>query len=497
LLGLAGQIKDLKRRLIKSGGQIDIACQFHVVIREGTKLKRTGLRSKVYGGKYDIFRKHYIAPPSLENVIHFDVSEKQFELIQCDSPRIEGNGGRGGAKSEGGLRKVVRKICELPWGRGEISAPVYRILKIDWIKIKDLIPFAWLKGGRKGFRLTDREVHLINGHTLRFVSTDNPDALRSWGGDYAFIDEEQDVLTEAVDIIWPSLRETDTPQLWTCGTPKKGEFHDRHKKLLEDPDSVVIQFDSYSNPFISHRVFELAKQQMDERTYRQEILAEWIVDEDENLIFYCFSREKHQTAWPPSKAKDITREYSKKKAGTAKSFIVGVDYNWDYPNYAVIYKILEGNRWVAIDIVATDPQQGESHAGFLAKALKDRGYGDSVIVDDATGQYGKGSRSSFILLRRAGFVVLHRTKNPNVTDRISAVLVKMAPVQGEITFFLALPRCEELALALESLVWAPNGKNLDKTAGLDHVVDAATYPIAFFEPTTRISRFRSINIMAA
>ena len=479
-LSLRGEIVALHKRLASLNRYTDIACQFDIYDRASTgKLIATGESSKIYGGRYDTWTGEY--KDDAKSIIHYPCSRKQWELICSTKSRIEGNGGRGSGKSEGGVLWCIKHIIEHPVEHGEITAPTYRILRINWNKLLAQIPRYWLYDKTAGIRLSDKELHFINGAIIRFVSTDNPDALRSWGGSWAWIDEEQEVTDEAVDIIWPSLRCTSRPQMLSTGTPKPGEYYERHQRLLKQSDSESIHFDSYSNPFIDPNVFILAKEQMDERRYRQEILAEWIPVDEESLIFYNFKRAIHCLDIPQYKWKDITKNITKRKCGIAKRYIIGVDYNWDYPNYAVIWQVCHPNKWIAMDVISA-----KGHAGHLAAEIKDRGYADCVIIDDASGSYNRGSKSSTRLMRASGITVMHPTRNPTITDRINAALAKMSPVNGDISLFLGMPHCNEIAEAMEACIWAPGGKKIDKSAGVDHIIDAATYPLHFFEPPAKL-----------
>ena len=142
-----------------------------------------------------------------------------------------------------------------------------------------------------------------------------------------------------------------TSQLWTCGTPKWGMYLDRHKRILEDAKAAIHAFSSFDNPFIPHEVFALAKAHMDEKTYRQEILAEWVYREDIPLVLWSFDREKHCVTLPFDIGRDITKEVTRKRCGVSRSYICGVDYNWDYPNFAVLHKVYAPNIWVTVDVV--------------------------------------------------------------------------------------------------------------------------------------------------
>jgi hypothetical protein len=89
------------------------------------------------------------------------------------------------------------------------------------------------------------------------------------------------------------------------------------------------------------------------------------------------------------------------------------------------------------------------------------------------------------LLRQAGFAVLANPANPAVLDRVLAV--NRALETGH--FSVNPDRCPSLVEALEKQAYTKNGEP-DKSAGLDHVIDAAGYCIAYKFPVVRQSASR-------
>jgi hypothetical protein len=313
-----------------------------------------------------------------------------------------------------------------------------------------------------------------------------PNSLRSWGGSWAGIDEEKDIPDTAIDIVWGCLRLTEEPQIFGAGTPEMGMYQARYDAMLDDPDSEVFSFPSRDNPFISHKVFDIMKGQMDERRYRQEVLAEFINLEESPLVCHGFNTDKHTITLPTTR-NDITALVTKKRFGRPYEYVVGVDYNWNYPNYAVMYKIYKNpvkgqpNIWIAEDLLVS-----KGNASHLAKFISSCGYDKRkiVVIDDATGRFNKGPKSSSRLMRAAGIAVKHPNVNPPVVDRINAFLAKLSPIEGDPTWLIGLPQCDELVDCCENLMYNDSGR-VDKSSGYDHIFDAATYPIVYLEPAAK------------
>lgn len=107
-----------------------------------------------------------------------------------------------------------------------------------------------------------------------------------------------------------------------------------------------------------------------------------------------------------------------------------------------------------------------------------------ICFPDATG-IKRGSAdagtSDIALLRKAGFSVRARSRNPFIKDRVAAVNNAF----NKKKLFIDCDRCPELTEALEQQVYANNGMP-DKTAGLDHIVDAIGYMIAYLMPVREL-----------
>ena len=145
-----------------------------------TEAKPTGRRSPIYGGRYDTWEQRLVGPADPASVLVLPASEKQFALATSNSPRIEGNGGRGSGKSEGGVLRLLRFVCERPNEAGQVVSPVFDLTSVLWAKLLSQIPSTWLLPGRLGMRRSERRLCFANGANVRFRSADNPDSLRSW-----------------------------------------------------------------------------------------------------------------------------------------------------------------------------------------------------------------------------------------------------------------------------------------------------------------------------
>ena len=508
-LGQLGRLAALEAALDSKGRFIDQAAQLEVKETGelvGAPVGMPGGNLNIWGGVWDKWLHRWTGDLPRE-IITIQISQRQLAFVLDQHERVSGKGGRGGGKSEALAIKVICKTLTHAGYPGQVVSPTYKLVKVVWNKIKRKIPRKWLLAGTNGINRSDMILTFQTRSEVRFASSHDPDSLRSWDGNWTAVDEEKDIDDEAIDVLWGSMRLGPRPQVFGVGTPEAGQYEERWDKLqkqADDPKLDIVgmhSFPSRDNPFINKRVWEIMKSQMDERRYRQEVLAEFVPKEqDRPLVAPWFTRERHciEKGWPIPDAQDITREVTRKRLNISRDFIVGVDANWDYPNYAVVFQVFRvpvhgdkrlsvmtangprhkrGTRdiWVAVDVIAKD-----NHCGRLAKELKARGYGNCAVIPDVT------AKGPIRMMRGAGLKVFHNRRNPYQTDSVNDVAAKMAPVEGLPAVYVLMPRCQELAEALELAVWAKSGKKIDKALGVDHVIDAFRYVISHFCPAGKI-----------
>ena len=161
----------------------------------------------------------------------------------------------------------------------------------------------------------------------------------------------------------------------------------------------------------------------------------------------------------------------------AETLHVGMDFN--VGKMSAMVHVLRGD----------DPHAVMEHTGILdtpamIAVLKARHAGHAVIVyPDASGANRKSnnaSESDLALLRAAGFSVRANPANPRVKDRVLSVNA-MVHKDGKRRYRINPEGCPELVESLEKQPYDKGGEP-DKSAGLDHVIDAAGYFIAYRYP---------------
>lgn len=168
---------------------------------------------------------------------------------------------------------------------------------------------------------------------------------------------------------------------------------------------------------------------------------------------------------------------------------VGMDFN--VGNMAAVVMVLREVLPHAVVELA-----GLLDTPAMIEALKARFPGYRIFVyPDASGQARKSnnaSQSDLSLLRAAGFTVLANPANPAVKDRVLS-MNQMIHSNGERRLKVNIDGCPGFVEGLEKQAYAKNGEP-DKTAGLDHLLDAGGYFIAHkFPVVQRVARVTSFK----
>ena len=508
-LGWKDRLGRLESELSPDNRYIDIAFELEIYDRDiRGKLVSTGQKSEVFGGRWDKHILEWAGEP--RKILTLKCSHTQFELVTCDSERIEGGGGRGGGKTKGGGLWSLKQMVESPMGYGRIIAPTYQHVWTARNKLMEFIPYKWLIQ-KSILSRPYPEFTLWTGHNVQFRSTKDPDGLRGWDGSWILSDEDQKSSTYAGEVAWLCLRHTDTPKMLRTLTPAGGEALQRHDDNIKDKEVKVFSFSGYSNPFMSHRAMDVMRKSMHPDTYKVEVEADWetvrkIEDQGRlTKVFSWFSPEVHglnlEDLMGPEWARfDITAKVLKsvtgRKGGNKIRYIAGVDPNYHAPNSCTIYKVYSGlrsgdpDRWVVVDYL-----ERNGSCEQLARSLRKVGYhpADTVIVMDASGRYNKlnSEKASYKLMKKEGFNVLlmksdRGNRNPHVRQSVDDVITKMDPVGDRSLgwFIVVRDKTQALIENIMGVEWNADGTRFNRTPRPDPV-DSMRYPVSYFAPVDK------------
>lgn len=169
---------------------------------------------------------------------------------------------------------------------------------------------------------------------------------------------------------------------------------------------------------------------------------------------------------------------------------IGMDFN--VGRMSAVIHVLRGDDPHAVEEI-TDVFDTPA----MARIIKERYPGRIIMIyPDASGNNRKSnnaSESDISILRQHQFRICVNPTNPAVKDRVLSVN-RMIHNEGDRRYRVNPERCPQLVESLEKQAYDKNGEP-DKSSGLDHVIDAAGYFIAYRYPIQkRIAVVQSLRI---
>lgn len=400
--------------------------------------------------------------------------------------------------------------------------------------IRALMPGNWytFRGGGAGKAL---QFKLANGSRILCLSGFKPRSLKRGRVDLALYNEGQNMYRAG----WTQLRGAvaDTGGLVIiAANPPDSEIgrwiEDLHEKTRgKKIKAEMFKLTAATNPFVEVAALEDMAEEVDDLTYRREVLGEFVPIGD--VVHHAWS-DSESMRDPEPHLIDVTAIETKRELGRAAGYLVGMDFQKTPHMAATIMKLFtdptsedptEVVPYVVDEVIVEDANEDD-----LVNALealprykhneerdpddcyhgKERGSYDPekpehcAIVMDASGFWQDGEHSktkhSDQRLREREWVYLYRPqkdispgvpnrRNPDVVERFktSNARLKAADVRGadgniskigRRRFFVA-SHCIRVCRAMRSL---PNTKagSPDSNSVFRHVADATTYPIHRF-----------------
>ena len=357
---------------------------------------------------------------------------------------------------------AIRDLCyfaRLPNKNVIYLAPTCRQAKsVVWDDLKQrLQDLRWVKKINE----TELTVRLVNGSKISLRGSDNPDSLRGIGIDFVVFDEFADVDPTTWEyVIRPALATTQGHALW-IGTPKgKGNhFYDLYEWAQDQNDWATFKFTSIDGGQIPLEEIELARKEMDDRTFRQEMMADWV--DYKGLVYFA-----------------VNETHIEKHNATTDNIYIGMDFNIDPGSAVIATKNKDGLH------ICDEVELRNSNTFEMVDEIQRRYPLSRITVfPDPAGAARKTSSNTtdHKILSNAGFNVQVRRAHPPVRDRINSVNSAFSSNKIKID-----PKCKSLRNCLNKLSYREGSNEQDKNSGLDHMPDALGYMIEFLYPITRV-----------
>lgn len=338
-------------------------------------------------------------------------------------------------------------------------APTYKSAKdIAWDMLQLTVPNEYIRKKNE----TDLSLVLLNGSKISLKGAEKPDNLRGRSLDLAILDEFADMKSEAWnEVIRPSLSDRKGSALF-IGTPKgRNHFYELWTRGIDGDDQwSSFQYTTLDGGNVDSEEIEQAKLDLDERTFRQEYLADFV--NYTGIIYYNFNREQS--------VKPFTGDYDEVH--------IGMDFNLD-PMSACVFvrqgRVLQQIDEIVIYSSNTDEMVDEIKLRYNQKRI-------NIYPDPASRQNrtSAGGRTDLSILQNAGFRVFVRNKHSAVRDRINSVNSRLCNANGDRYIYLD-PRCKETIKGLERQTYK-EGTSQPNKDGYDHMNDALGYIVDYLYP---------------
>jgi hypothetical protein len=375
----------------------------------------------------------------------------------------------GSGKSQALCQEALRLSYLNPGRQGLLGAPTYPMLRdatqstLFEILNANRIPHQYNKA-ENVLVLTDTRSRII------FRPVDEYERLRGTNLAWFGLDE----LTYTAEEAWLRLegRLRDPKAARLCGfavwTPKGFDWV--YRRFIEQPVEgyEVVLAEPFENRHLLAKVpdyYERLKRSYEGRFFEQEVLGRYL-NVTEGQVYHCFER---------------SRNVAETKADPWQPLAWSLDFNVE-PMCSVVAQVRNGAIHVIDEIVMGRATTPEVCQEFLRRWGDHRGA--VTIYGDASGSRRQTTgHSDYELVRRALAEggrknVSYRVAkaNPEVRERVGLVNALLRNADGE-TRLVIHPRCKELILDLEQVVYKPGSQVVDKDrdSRRTHLADALGY----------------------
>lgn len=322
--------------------------------------------------------------------------------------------------------------------------------KTAWLEIRKLLDQLHIVYKENK---SDGVITLDNDATISFIPLDDPKKVRSLNGDWAYIEQCEEISKDAYDEITLRIRgkcqAEDFGQILSVVQPES-KSHWLYKRFYKikanDPDFKVIHFSYKDNPYLSEEAIKYydSLKELDPDKYRTHTLGEWITG----------SKQIFTDNWSVGFDRNTFSYYTG-----------GVDFGWNVPSAFVLTGWYDEECYVLDEVYQAELTTDE----FLDK-IRECLVRNDLGFDDLDGVYADASSPENIeVFCREGLNTYPSVKNVNAKIETT----KMTRIHVH-------PRCVNLIRELDGYQWKKDkdGNILDIPVKKDdHATDALMYDV--------------------
>ena len=418
--------------------------------------------------------------------VRLQMTEPQAKFFQLQDKFPAFIGGFGSGKTETLVNCALRDALESSDALIALYEPTYDLVRLILVprmeeKLTEL-------GIRYRYNKLENIIYTSSPNCGDFVlrTLENPARIVGYQSYRAHVDEIDTLKKAQAEAAWQKIiaRNRQKPKgiknpfnrVSAYSTPEGFRFAYDKWARNPKPGYVMVQAATASNPFLPEDYVQSLKE-----SYPAALIEAYLEGRFTNLstgsVYPDFSR---------------TLNHSDAVLEEGEPVHIGMDFN-RLKMSAVVYVIRDG--WpIAVDEI-TDGRDTPTMAELFIERYKSKGHAVQ-IYPDASGQNSSSknaSESDLSILRQKGLVVRVNSTNPGIIDRVNAVNALILNGEGQRRLLVNTDRCPHLTESLEQQPYDKNGMP-DKSTGLDHVVDAAGYFLAYRYPVKkRMSGMRRIG----
>lgn len=399
------------------------------------------------------------------------LSDPQFEFVTAEEQFPAMVAGFGAGKTHAAVSRAIARKLQYPKQNVAYYLPTYDLVRnIGFPRFSDLLGEMKLQ---HKINKTDATIDFGGFGQVIFRTMDTPERIIGYEVADSLVDELDTLPAEKARDVWNKIISRNRQKkpdgslntVAVATTPEGFRFVYERWQRIKAPGYRLIKASTYSNA----KNLPNGYIQSLRDSYPSNLLAAYLDGEFVNLtsgsVYPEYDRKRHHTA-------DVLR------AGDALH--IGMDFNVQQMA-AVVFVLRDCKPHGVLEY--TDVLDTPA----MIALIKSRHEGHSIFVyPDASGKSRRSniaSDSDIALLKLAGFKVCVNAANPAVKDRVLSVnsLLKADGIS------INVDTCPGLVEALEKQAYDKHGEP-DKSAGLDHVIDAAGYFVAYKFPIVRPGR---------
>jgi len=336
-----------------------------------------------------------------------------------------------------------------------------------WDQLKGkLIAVNWIDKVNE----SDLSLLLKNGSKIALRGADNFDSLRGVALDFLAMDEFAYIDKRAwTDVLRATLSDREGRALFiTTPSGTANWAYDLYQRGKNPADThwQSFQYTTAEGGMVSLDEIEQARQDLDERTFRQEYESSF--ESYSNRCYYAFDIEQNVKQWD----KPIP-----------SILHIGCDFN-NSPITAAIFSVDNGVMHLFDEI-----NMNTSNTDELAEEIRNRYPSQKIIMyPDPSGKRtytSSGGRSDHTILTNAGFIVKAPNKHNHVRDGINAVNSKLKNSLNVRTLFVN-PKCKKSIESLLKYSYKDGTQVPDKDNIHDHMADSIRYAVDYLFPVKRV-----------